>query len=66
MADLPPRNWHFFLECKDCGTQFQVLDRGIDASKELLPHNTRVFIVYTPQQCPKCQNLKVVEGDQNR
>ena len=52
-------SWKCLVECKDCGTMYEILNPNW--SKDVMPNNTRIVLLYAPNRCPKCRNLKIVD-----
>lgn len=52
-------NWTFSIECIDCGAEY--VCKNVDPSVERLENGNRIAMVWFPNECPKCHNLRVVK-----
>jgi len=53
-----PQAWVVHIECSFCGASFTV--ENPDYSREVLGERTRAVLIWVPQECPACHNIRVV------
>ena len=57
---IPANNWHYLIECKDCKATFNV--ESVSLSVKRFDGGNRMAVLTIPNECPKCRNLKMLEG----